>query len=368
MRLLSRFDIYVLKKFFGTLSFMLILLSSVVLIIDVQSKKPRIVDENKMELSLFLTQYYPYWILYLIMTFMAILVFISIIFFTSRLANNTEIVAYISGGASFHRFCRPYFIGAFILGIFTLGMNHYILPWSNIKKNILEPYTYNKRDKEAALGNIPVTFQPDKDSYLFIQSFNKKEKTGNSFVYQKFTKKKFLYYQIKSSYVRWDEEKKNFVLSQFFEKNILPDGTEKLSTGMEKKLNLPVEFTQLSPDALSVQTKTTPELQQMIRRERKAGNTNLNVFLNDLYQRTSMPVAIFILSILAVCISSEKRRGGIGMNLAIGLALAFVFVFSFEALKIISENRVLPPLLAMWLPNIIFLPIAIYLYIRRARQ
>jgi len=114
--------------------------------------------------------------------------------------------------------------------------------------------------------------------------------------------------------------------------------------------------------------KTTPELIKLIDQERIKGNKNLNSYLNELYQRTSMPVSIIILSILALSLSSEKKRGGLGLNLAIGIALAFIFVFSFEALKVVSENNTLTPFVAMWLPNLVFGPIAVVLYFRRANQ
>ena len=135
-------DRYIIKKFFGTLGFMLLLLSIIVIVIDVQQKAPRI-ESNGFEVSYFLINYYPFWMIYLIITFMSILVFISVIFFTSKMANNTEIVAIISSGASFHRFAKPYLIASGIIALIDLGINHFALPWANIKKNALEAYTLN---------------------------------------------------------------------------------------------------------------------------------------------------------------------------------------------------------------------------------
>lgn len=126
-------DRYIIRKYLGTFGFILLLLSVVVLIIDVQAKKPRIQD-NGFELSHFLINYYPFWIIYLVMTFMSILVFISVIFFTSRMANNTEIVAIISSGASFHRFAKPYLITSLFIATASLLINHFVLPWANVKK------------------------------------------------------------------------------------------------------------------------------------------------------------------------------------------------------------------------------------------
>ena len=129
-------DRYIIKKYLGTFGFMLGLLTIIVLVIDVQAKAPRI-ESNGFTVTEFLINFYPFWIINLIITFMSILVFISVIFFTSRMANNTEIVAIISSGASFHRFARPYFITSGFIAIFALLLNHYVLPLANVKKNEL---------------------------------------------------------------------------------------------------------------------------------------------------------------------------------------------------------------------------------------
>ena len=166
----------------------------------------------------------------------------------------------------------------------------------------------------------------------------------------------------------WDKEKKVFVVTNFLERTAGKNETEKLYNGNQKIMNFGHSPEELFPDELLGQTKTTPELIRFINLEKSKGNTNLNLYLNELYQRTSMPVSIIILGILALSLSSEKRRGGLGLNLAIGIALAFVFVFSFEVLKVVSENDTLPPLFAMWLPNFVFGPLAFFLYWRRANQ
>ncbi len=360
-------DRYIIKKYLGTFGFILILLSVVVLVIDVQAKVPRI-EQSGFTVSHFLINYYPFWIVYLIMTFMSILVFISVIFFTSRMANNTEIVAIISSGASFHRFARPYLITSLFIGIVSLLINHFVLPWANIQKNELEAYTMNSVNKEKVLGSAPVSAQINPNEYIFISNYNKKDRRGSGFAFQRFDKNKKLIYQLSSSEVSWDEKKKVFVMYNFYEKTVNKDDTEKLNNGnmIEKSFGHPPE--ELFPDQLLGQNKTTPDLVKFIQREKEKGNSNLNTYLNELYQRTSMPVSIIVLTFLALSLSSEKRRGGLGLNLAIGIALAFVFVFSFEALKVVSENKTLTPMVAMWLPNFVFAPIALILYLRRANQ
>ena len=360
-------DLYIIKKYLGTFGIMLGLLTIIVLVIDVQAKAPRI-ESNGFTVTEFLINFYPYWIVNLIITFMSILVFISVIFFTSRIANDTEIVAIISSGASFHRFARPYLMTSGLIAIFALLLNHYVLPLANVKKNELEPYTYTTMAREEFTGSSEVSTQLSKTEYIFVKSYNKKEKRGTGFIYQKFDKNRKLIYQLNATDFNWDTTKKLFVLNNFFAKTINKDETEKLQNGstMDKSFIHPPE--ELFPDVLLGQNKTTPDLIKFINREKEKGNGNLNNYLNELHQRTSMPVSVIILTFLGLSLSSQKKRGGLGVNLAIGIALAFVFVFSFEALKVVSANKTMSPLFAMWLPNLIFGPVALYLYFKRANQ
>ena len=360
-------DKYIIKKFLGTFGFMLVLLTVIVMVIDVQEKVPRI-ESSGFKVSYFLIHYYPFYIIYLIVTFIAILVFISVIFFTSRIANNTEIVAIISSGASFHRFARPYLITSSLIALIFLGVSHFVLPWANIKKNVLEAYTYSDVNRDKLMGNVAITTQLSPNEYIFINSYNKKEKRGSGFSYQKYDKNKKLIYQLSSSDVSWQPKKNNFELNSFLEKTVLKNDTEILKNGSTRNISFGHPPEELFPDQLLGQNKTTPELLRFIKREREKGNGNLNTYLNELYQRTSMPVSIIILTFLALSLSSEKKRGGLGINLAIGISLAFVFVFSFEALKVVSENKTLTPFVAMWLPNMVFAPLAAILYFRRANQ
>ena len=222
--------------------------------------------------------------------------------------------------------------------------------------------------REEFTGSSEVSTQLSKTEYIFVKSYNKKEKRGTGFIYQKFDKNRKLIYQLNATDFNWDTTKKLFVLNNFFAKTINKDETEKLENGstMDKSFIHPPE--ELFPDVLLGQNKTTPDLIKFINREKEKGNGNLNNYLNELHQRTSMPVSVIILTFLGLSLSSQKKRGGLGVNLAIGIALAFVFVFSFEALKVVSANKTMSPLFAMWLPNLIFGPVALYLYFKRANQ
>jgi len=360
-------DRYIIKKFLGTLGFMLALLSIIVLVIDVQAKIPRI-ESNGFTTGYFLIHFYPFWLIYLVITFLSILVFITVIYFTSRMANNTEIVAIISSGSSFHRFAKPYLISAFILAFASLSINHFILPWANIKKNKLIIYTYSASYRSKFTDSRQVSARLSPHEYIFIKSYTPQEKRGYSYLYQKFDDNKKLIYQITASSIAWDEEKKSFILKNFYEKQTTKNNTENISNGEEKYQDLGSSPEEIFPDELLGENKTTPELVKFINQERQKGNANVAAYQNELHLRTSMPFSIIVLSFLALSLSSQKKRGGLGTNIAVGIALAFIFVFSFEVLKVISVSGTISPLLAMWLPNLIFGPIATFLYTKRANQ
>lgn len=352
----------------GTLVFMLALLSIIIVVIDVQSKAPRI-ETNGYTVSYFLVHFYPYLMLYYIITFFSILVFITVIYFTSRIANNTEIVAYISSGASFHRFAKPYLITSLVIAAGILMINHFILPWSNIKKNELEIYTMNTVNREKFTANKQISTQLNPQEYIFINSYNRQTNRGSGYLYQKFDQNKKLLQQINATEIYWDDKKKVFVISNYLEKISGKNDTEQLKNGDTKEQNFKHSPEELFPNQLLGQNKTTPELIRFIKRERDKGNSNINTYLNELHQRTAMPISVVILTFLALSLSSQKKRGGLGLNLALGITIAFVFVFSFEVLKMLSsEDGLFPPLFAMWLPNIVFGSLAFYLYWKRANQ
>ena len=227
----------------------------------------------------------------------------------------------------------------------------------------------NTANREKFTANAQISTQLNPQEYIFINSYNRQSNRGSGYLYQKFDKNKKLLYQINAMEISWDEKKKNFVISNYLEKRIGKNDEEILSNGDTKTQSFKHSPEELFPNELLGQNKTTPDLIKFIAREREKGNSNINNYLNELHQRTAMPFSIIILTFLALSLSSQKKRGGLGMNLALGIGLAFIFVFSFEVLKVVAaENNSIPPLLAMWLPNIVFGGLAYYLYMKRANQ
>ncbi len=358
-------DGYILRKFYTTLIYMVMLLSAIFVVIDITQKYTQI-SENNFTLWDALTQFYPFYLVWAINTFFSILVFISVLFFTSRMANNSEIVAIISSGISFYRFSWPYFLGAGIITLFALILNHFLLPEANIKKNEFQSQILNQRNKNEYMQSQKIASQMAPNEFLFINSYSRVTKNGKYMMYQKFDSLNKLAYELSANDLIWSDTDTSYHLTNYRERFVRPGKPDSLISGTRLKQKFPYTPDELLPEAYVAETMTTPELEKFIQREKVKGSGNINTYLFELYQRTSMPVSVIILTILALSLSSQKRRGGIGLNLAIGITIAFAFIFSFQMLSVMTAKGGFNPLLAAWLPNIVFGLLATFLYLRRA--
>lgn len=359
-------DRYIIRNFVGTLFFMLILLITIFVVIDIQSHYQEF-SENNFSIPDTLIQYYPYYVIWAANIFASILVFITVIYFTSRLANNTEIVAITSSGTSFFRFSRPYLFVGIVIATASLLTNHFLLPWANIKKNEFNVKTLTGNKRDAHNANQIISSQISPSEYLFVNSYSRQSKIGSGFVYQKFNDKRILLHEIRATEISWSDIDSSYILRDFYEKEISPQGKIiSLHNGPSLKKHFNFTPDELLPEAFVAETMNTPELNDFIKKEKMRGANNVNIYLNELYQRTSSSVAVLILTFLALSLSSTKKRGGIGINLAIGIACAFLYIFSFQALQIFSSKGIMPSWLAVWLPNFIFGIITFILYLKRA--
>lgn len=360
-------DKYIIKQFLGTFLMMSILLTTITVVIDISNKINRL-SENGSSIEQALVEFYPYWSIWIINTFLPIAVFISVIFFTSKMANDTEIVAITSSGISFFRFARPYLISAGILTIFSLGINHFLLPKANVQKNKFEyQYLLSGREENVYNETKSIAVKLSSNEYLFINEYRRSEKRGSGFKYQKFNALT-LVKNIRANQIFWQESDSTFRLSNFYLREIDKDGKEKLSSGSRMNFEINVTPDELLPESYAAEVMDSPSLLAFIKRETEKGSANVNTYLTEYKKRTSISFSIIILTILALSLASEKRRGGIGTNLAIGLLLAFVYIFLSEMMSTFSENNVFSPSIAAWLPNILFGVISIFLFIRRAYQ
>ncbi len=376
--MLKKLDWYIIKKFFGTFFFTMFFLMLVVILIDLNQRQGRLEINGATSID-YLKNYSLYFVVYLANTFVQIVVFISVILFTSKITDNTEIVAMQSGGVSFHRIARPYFISGIIIGVIALGINHYILPYSNVKKNEFHSNflaSYTDRAERNKSKKITAFISPNEQ--LNILSYNKNSQRGNGFSYFKFSDSLSRDYALTAKQVEWNADSSVYVLRNAYEKfgNINQTDTVKPSQisdyndsvsyhkKFEIKLDANPDF--LLPENNIAENLSTPELLRFIERKKVEGTSQTDAYYTTLYQRTSLPISTFILTILGLSISSRKRRGGIGTNLAIGIVIAFSYVFLNFTIGILASNESLSPIIAAVAPNLIFGLLTVFLYFKRA--
>ena len=362
--MLTIIDKYILKRYLATFAVMLLLFIPIGIVIDVSEKINKML-ENKVPFLEIAIYYYHFTVYFANMLF-PIFLFLSVIWFTSKLANNTEIIAILSSGISFTRFLRPYIIGASIISVFVLLMGFFIVPASSEGFNNFR-YTYLRNDgKQAMMGdNTDVYRQISDDEFIYVNSFNTESKTAFNFSLEKFKEEK-LVHKITASRIKWNPKDSTYTLYDYTKRTVgkLGDKIEKVP---EKKAKFIFDLEDLTPVVYIAETLSLGKLNAFIEKEKSRGSSNINVYLVVLYKKYSIPVSAFILTIIAVAVSSMKRRGGMGTNLAIGIALAFAFVFFDKIFGVLAEKSSIPPMLAVWLPNIAFGILAIYLF-RNAKR
>lgn len=333
------------------------------IIIDVSEKVDKMI-ENKIPFSA-IALYYFHFTIYFANLLFPIFLFLSIIWFTSKLANNTEIIAILSSGISFTRFMRPYIIGASIISVLALLMGVFLLPRASEGFNNFR-YTYLKTGgKEMMRDDSDVFRQISKDEYIYVGSFNEVSKMAFYFSYEKF-KKDELEFKITANRIKWNAAKKNYSLYEY-SKRTIGEFSDKIEIAEKKDTVFSFELEDLTPTVYVAETLPLLDLYHFIDKEKKRGSSNISVYLVVLYKKYSLPISAFILTIIALAVSSMKRRGGMGINLAIGIAIAFSFVFFDKIFGALAEKSTINPMIAVWLPNVIFGILAIYL-LRNAKR
>lgn len=356
-------DKYILKRYLATFAVMLLLFIPIGIVIDVSEKINKMI-ENKIPFAEIAIYYYNFTI-YFASSLFPIFLFLSVIWFTSKLANNTEIIAILSSGISFTRFLRPYLIGASIVSVFVLLMGFFVVPAASEGFNNFR-YTYLKSGgKQDMRDNSDVYRQINENEFIYVNSFNTESKTAFNFALEKFKKDK-LEYKITASRIKWNPKKRNYTLYDYTKRTVGELG-DKIEKAPEKEAVFSFDLEDLTPVVYIAETLSLNKLNRFIDKERSRGSSNINVYLVVLYKKYSVPVSAFILTIIAVAVSSMKRRGGMGVNLAIGIALAFAFVFFDKIFGTLAEKSSISPFLAVWLPNIAFGFLAFYL-LRNAKR
>jgi lipopolysaccharide export system permease protein len=289
--------------------------------------------------------------------------FLSVIWFTSKLANNTEVIAFLSSGVSYYRFLRPYIIGATIVCIAALVFSMYLAPKASKGFNEFS-YEYLKKGKQDR-DQTNVYTQINDNDYIYVSYFNANEKIGSNFTLEHFDGNE-LKYKISAGQIKFNEKDSTYSLFNYTKRKI---GAKEDILESQYKLDTVFSFSMedLTPVTYIAETLSFTELNDFIKKEKARGSSYINRYEVVRYKRWSLPVSAYILTIIAVAVSSVKRRGGMGVNLAIGISIGMVFIFFDKVFGTMAEQTNFSPLLATWFPNIVFGILAIYL-LRNAKR
>lgn len=356
-KLLSRLDRYIIAKYLGTYFFTIILLISIAVVFDFNEHVDQFVEYNAPVREI-IFDYYLNFVPYYSNLFSQLFVFVSVILFTVKLADNTEIIAMMSSGVSTMRLLRPYLISACFISILTWYLGAYVIPDGNVKRVRFEN-TYRGRQRVTSASNVQL--QVDEGVVAYIGRFENSNKTGYDFTLDKFENKKLVSH-LQATVAEYDtlsEEPGHWIVKNWQERN-LRGMKEVIKTGtrMDTLLNMQPQDFLITRDQQT--TLTTPELKLYIDRQHERGFANIKSFEVEYHQRYASSFAAIILTVIGFSLSAKRRKNGMGISLGIGLALSCLYIVFQRVSSTFAYQANMDSALSAWLPNIIFLFIAIY--------
>ncbi len=352
-----KIDLYIIGKFISTFFVALILIIGIVIIFDISEKIDDFV-EKQAPLKAIIFDYYVNFVPYFMNMFSPLFVFITVIFFTSKMAADTEIIAILSCGISFHRMMVPYIFSAALIALFSLALNLFIIPDAS-KTRVEFENQYIKGNNSTAGRNVHYQIAPGE--FVFAESFSAWNKTAYRFTLEKIEGHR-LVSKISAETAVYDTVKQSWRLKKYFIRDYNEDMTDNIRSGRQLDTILPLTVDDFYYNENTVQTLDYFELEEMIATQKMRGDANVKMSLIEKHQRLAIPFSAFILTIMGVALSSKKKRAGIGWNIGIGIALAFTYILFLKFSEMFVYVDALPPAVALWLPNMVFAVIAAFLY------
>lgn len=351
-------DRYIIRKFLGTFFFALILILVIAVVFDFAEKIDNFM-EREAPWQTVIFDYYLNFIPYFGTLFAPLFVFIAVIFFTSRMAINTEIIAILNSGMSFRRMMWPYFLSALVIAVLIFYLTNFVIPHSNLIRMDFEDKYYRPQGRRLHVENIHR--QVGKNVYVYLDSYNPTYFRGNKFTIENFDDDGRLISKLSAPTVLWDTATSKWRALNYILREV--NGNEELITrGNSIDTSLTITPPDFSRDPSFVGTMTYSELNEYIDLLKVQGSDELKIFQIEQHRRYAAPFAVFILTLIGVTLSSRKIRGGIGMNIGIGLALSFSYILFQQFASQFSIKGNLSPWLAMWIPNLIYILVAGFLY------
>ena len=359
MRFLTRLDRYIVTKFIGTYIYSIILIISIAIVFDVNENLSKFSTYGA-PLKAIAFDYYANFVPYFANLFSPLFVFIAVIFFTSKLAGNSEIIAMLAAGVSFKRLMRPYFLSAALIALVNYYLGAYIIPHGNIIRQDFEA-KYKNADKITSASNVQLMVGPGVIAY--IQQYDDKTKSGYGFSLDKFDKKKLVSHMTAST-IRYDtiSEDRFHWKAQNYKIRTLKGLREEIKSGSVIDTLIHMEPMDLVFSKGQQETLTSDELRQYISKQTERGSSNVVQYEVEYHKRIATSFASFILTIIGASLSSRKRKGGMGVSLGIGLGLSFSYILLQTISATFAINADTPPILAAWIPNILYAIIAYFCY------
>ena len=364
LRYLKRLDRYIIKKFIGTYIFSIALIISISIVFDYNDNLSKFTQFHAPWRAI-IFDYYANFIPYYANLFSPLFVFIAVIFFTSKMAGNSEIIAIISSGVSFKRLMRPYMISCVLISALSYGLAAYVIPKGNIVKQNFEDMYKNKR-KNTQADNVQL--QVDRGVIAYIQHYDNTRKQGFGFCLDKFENKRLVSHMTASS-IQYDTiaDTKYHWKAQNWKIRKMNGMREIITSGVERDTLIQMEPIDLVFSKGQQETFTSPQLKEYISKQIDRGSKNIAQYEVEYHKRIASSFASFILTTIGISLSSRKRKGGMGMYLGIGLALSFAYILLQTVSATFSINAGMPAMLAAWIPNILFAIVA-YVCYRNAPQ
>ena len=358
-RNVKRLDWYIIKKFIGTYIYSILLIISISIVFDINENLNKFTTYHA-PLRAIVFDYYANFVPYFANLFSPLFVFIAVIFFTSKLAGNSEIIAMLASGTSFKRLLRPYFISAALIAILNFSLGSYVIPKGTVIRHDFESL-YKNNTKNTSASNIQLMV--DKGVVAYISQYDDIRKTGFGFSLYKFENKKMVS-QMNASVIQYDtiSDSRYHWKARNYKIRTLKGMREQIKTGSEIDTMIQMEPMDLVFSKGQQETFTSPELRRYISKQQSRGSSNVVQYEVEYHKRIASSFASFILTIIGVSLSSRKRKGGMGLYLGIGLALSFTYILLQTVSATFAINAGTPPLLAAWIPNMLYAIIAYFCY------
>ena len=352
-------DRYIMKKFLSTFFSALLIIIGLVIIFDISEKIENFV-EHEVSLHSIVFDYYLHFIPYFVNMFSPIFVFITVIFFTSRMAANSEIIAILSGGVSYHRMMVPYMVSATIIFLLSLGLNLFVIPKSNASRVDFETKYVDQHYTKYRRNNVHYQIAPGQ--FVYVQSFSAYNNTAYKFTLESL-ENNHLVSKLTAESAAWDSTMDGWHLRRWFIRDYGSGLEDKVRCGDQLDTVIALKLSDFYRNQKTVETLTREDLNALITTQKMRGDSNVMYAQIEKNRRMTLPFSSFILTIMGVALTSKKKRGGIGINLAIGIGLAFLYILFLKFSEMFVFTDTLPAAMALWLPNLLYSIIAAILYI-----